>query len=392
MIARSRAEAGHSVVTAVSNPDPPDQTARNRHDVRGGGERGVVELQGVTKRYGSETVVKSVDLTIREGEFFTLLGPSGSGKTTILRMIAGLVDPDEGQISIRGESMAGKRPYERNISLVFQSLALFPHRNVFGNIAFPLQMSRTPKREIPSRVREALDIVKLPNFENRQVTELSGGQRQRVALARALVSRPALLILDEPLGALDRQLREDMQLELARLHQELDVTILNVTHDQREALMLSDRIGVMSEGNLVQVGPTRSVYYSPADVFVAGFIGEATLIDGLIEITTSGPVLRYQGLKLVIEQVETDTGSMTAVLRSESVRIALQPEALVGCDNCLRGKVEVAVFEGIGMHYEVTVPELGTTVKVAASGIETYASGADVWIGWRALDVPLVRS
>lgn len=374
-------------------PIPGEQTegpGEARYDERPGSSC-IVELKGITKRYGDETVVKGVDLTIREGEFFTLLGPSGSGKTTILRMIAGLTDPDEGTIAIRGEPMAGKRPYERDISLVFQSLALFPHRDVYGNVAFPLQMRRTPKREIAERVAEALEITKLPGFQKRRVTELSGGQRQRVALARALVSRPALLILDEPLGALDRQLREDMQLELARLHQELDVTIMNVTHDQREALMLSDRIGVMSDGDLVQVGATRSLYYTPANRFVAQFIGEATLIAGEIAAGASGPVLKHaDGQEIAVDGRGALGASASVVLRSEMVRVAASPEQHGDCENCLQGKVEIAVFEGTGMHYEISVPQLGATVKVATPDSSDFSPGDEVWIGWRALDAPLV--
>lgn len=356
------------------------------------GGRAVVELQGISKRYGDSTVVIDVDLTITEGEFFTLLGPSGSGKTTVLRMIAGLTEPSEGTIEIRGESMAGKRPYERDISLVFQSLALFPHRDVYGNIAFPLQMQRTPKREIAQRVREVLEIVKLPGLERRRINELSGGQRQRVALARALAPHPALLILDEPLGALDRRLREDMQMELARLHQQLDVTILNVTHDQREALMLSDRVGVMSEGRLAQVGPTRSLYHAPADRFVAEFIGDATLISGRTELADVGPVLRCGGLQLALGKDEPIGNEMTAVLRSEVLMIATDSKRLDDCANMLRGSVEVAVFEGGGTYYEVSVPELGTTVKVSSRGDDVAAPGDAVWIGWHVTDVPLVRS
>lgn len=354
------------------------------------GAPGIVELEGITKTYGQQTVVKGVDLSIKEGEFFTLLGPSGSGKTTILRMIAGLTEPSEGEISIRGEPMVGKRPYERDISVVFQSLALFPHRDVYGNIAFPLQMRRTPKREIAERVSEALEIVKLPGFQARRVTELSGGQRQRVALARALVSRPALLVLDEPLGALDRQLREDMQLELKRLHQELDVTILNVTHDQREALMLSDRIGVMSDGDLVQVGATRDLYHAPINRFVAAFIGEATLISGEVEAGPAGPVLKHGGLEIAIDGGRPVGERATAVLRSEMVRVAVSAQALGGCENQFTGRVEMAVFEGVGMHYEIAVPQLDAVVKVAASDDLGAAPGDDVWIGWRVLDAPLV--
>ena len=240
----------------------------------------VVSLRQVSKVYGEQTAVRSVDLDIRKGEFFTILGPSGSGKTTVLRMIAGLVAPTEGEIIVDGKNVAGVKPYDRDISMVFQSLALFPHMNVASNIGFPLRMRRTGQREIQRRVSEVLEIVRLPQIEGRLVTELSGGQRQRVALARALVYQPTLLLLDEPLGALDRRLREEMQLELARLHREIDVTIMNVTHDQREALMLSDRMAIMDNGSIQQIGSAEELYTEPANPFVATFIGDGVLLTG----------------------------------------------------------------------------------------------------------------
>jgi len=354
----------------------------------------VGSLRAVTKRYGELTAVDAVNLDIRRGEFFTILGPSGSGKTTILRIIAGLIEPTAGTVFIDGKDMAGRKPYERDISMVFQSLALFPHMDVFSNIAFPLRMRRTGRQEIARRVREALEVVRLPLIEKRAVRELSGGQRQRVALARALVYQPTLLLLDEPLGALDRRLREDMQLELVRLHQEIDVTIMNVTHDQREALMLSDRMAVMSEGRIEQVGGSEELYAAPASRFVASFIGDAVLLTGEIKQRDGATTLDVGAARVAVPEV-TAAGRATLVLRSESVHVAAREDELTGCDNRFRGSVEVAIFEGTGTYYEVRVPMLEQTLKTSVprtSQREHLQRGAEVWIGWRAADIPLVPS
>jgi putative spermidine/putrescine transport system ATP-binding protein len=352
----------------------------------------IVLLRGVTKLYVEHAAVDNVDLEIRRGEFFTILGPSGSGKTTILRMIAGLIEPTAGQIFIDDKDVVGRKPYERDISMVFQSLALFPHMDVFSNIAFPLRMRRIGREEIGRRVRQALEVVRLPQIEKRPVRELSGGQRQRVALARALVYQPKLLLLDEPLGALDRRLREDMQLELVRLHQEIDVTIMNVTHDQREALMLSDRMAVMSDGRIEQVGGSEDLYSAPRSTFVASFIGDAVLADGEVEHRPDGARLRLG--QATVKIPATTAGRATLVLRSESLHVASSERALPDCDNRFPGAVEVAIFEGTGTYYEVSVPELGQTLKASMpkkARQERLQRGADVWIGWRTDDVPLVE-
>ena len=223
-----------------------------------------VRIVGAAKRYGSVTALDDVSLEIHDGELFTLLGPSGSGKTTLLRMIAGLTDLTSGEISIGNEAVHASTPYEQaDIAMVFQSLALFPHLSVAGNIAFPLKMRRWPKSRIKVAIAEALKTVQLPGLEHRMINEFSGGQRQRITIAGSLVYKPKLLLLDEPLGALDRKLREEMQLEILRLHHELDVTIINVTHDQREALMLSDRVGVIRDGRLEPVSRPEAMYANP---------------------------------------------------------------------------------------------------------------------------------
>ena len=354
----------------------------------------VVSLRQVSKVYGEQTAVRSVDLDIRKGEFFTILGPSGSGKTTVLRMIAGLVAPTEGEIIVDGKNVAGVKPYDRDISMVFQSLALFPHMNVASNIGFPLRMRRTGQREIRRRVSEVLEIVRLPQIEGRLVTELSGGQRQRVALARALVYQPTLLLLDEPLGALDRRLREEMQLELARLHREIDVTIMNVTHDQREALMLSDRMAIMDNGSIQQIGSAEQLYTEPANPFVATFIGDGVLLTGEVSEDAGRYKLRVGDTDVDVGEAPP-AGSTSLMLRSESVRLGAEEHELRDCENRFRGVVEVAIFEGVGSYCEVRVPDLQATLKVSvprSAHAHPLEPGAQVWVGWQAAETPLVSS
>ncbi len=242
-------------------------------------DRPVVELSGVTKRFGSVTAVDGVSLAIRRGEIFSLLGPSGCGKTTTLRLIAGLDHPDQGDVRMLGETVTTRRPYERPVAMVFQNYALFPHLTVERNVAFGLEQRRLGRDDVARRVRDALALVRLDyaTFAGRRPSRLSGGERQRVALARALVLEPAVLLLDEPLGALDRALRKEMQAELRALNRQLGVTFVFVTHDQEEALVLSDRLAVMDRARLVQVGTPAEIYEAPRTAFVAGFIGECNV-------------------------------------------------------------------------------------------------------------------
>ncbi|MDN5882391.1 MAG: ATP-binding cassette domain-containing protein, partial [Nitrosospira sp.] len=242
----------------------------------------LLEIRNVTRRFGSYTAVDNVSISIETGEFFTLLGPSGCGKTTLLRMIAGFDLPDSGQILLDGVDMAGTPAEKRPVHTVFQTYALFPHMTVADNIAFPLRMLRKPPQEIRSRVGEALDNVRLSNFGNRFPHELSGGQKQRVAFARGLVNRPQLLLLDEPLGALDAKLREEMQIELINLQKDVGVTFVFVTHAQNEALALSHRIAVMNQGNVEQIGEPSRIYGFPENRFVADFIGKISMMDAQV--------------------------------------------------------------------------------------------------------------
>jgi putative spermidine/putrescine transport system ATP-binding protein len=238
-----------------------------------------IRLRGLVKRYGDQIAVDGVDLDVHRGEFFTLLGPSGSGKTTTLRMIAGFERPDAGTVELAGEEVSGRPPFERDVNTVFQDYALFPHLSVADNIAYGLRVKKVPKPERRTRVQEALEMVRLPGLGGRKPSQLSGGQRQRVALARAIVNRPRVLLLDEPLGALDLKLRQEMQVELKRIQQEVEITFVYVTHDQEEALTMSDRLAVFNDGRIEQVGDPAEVYEHPANEFIAGFVGVSNVLE-----------------------------------------------------------------------------------------------------------------
>ena len=283
-------------------------------------QAGAVELSGVTKRFGDAVAVDRLDLLIEPGEFIALLGPSGCGKTTTLRMIAGFEQPDEGEIRISGESVTGVPPHKRHVNTVFQNYSLFPHMNVAENVSYGLQQQRTPKSEIRERVAEALDMVQMRSYADRRPAQMSGGQQQRVALARALVNRPAVLLLDEPLGALDRQLREEMQIELKLLQSRLGTTFVFVTHDQHEALSMGDRIAIMRGGRIEQLDTADRVYARPVSAFVAGFVGQQNFLtgtaraDGVIE---AGPMR----LRSARPGQEVPAGPARAAVRPEYVEL-----------------------------------------------------------------------
>lgn len=238
----------------------------------------ILQLKGVRKAFGDTQVLKGIDLNIAKGEFITLLGASGCGKTTTLRIIAGLETPDKGQVFLDGQDITGLEPNKRSVNTVFQSYALFPHMNVAENIGYGLKLKKVPKNLIAQKVKEMLELVQLPGYEKRMPEQLSGGQRQRVAIARALVNEPKVLLLDEPLGALDLKLRRQMQLELKRLQKQLQITFIYITHDQEEAINMSDRIAVMNHGVLEQVGTPNEIYYQPRTSYVAGFVGNANIL------------------------------------------------------------------------------------------------------------------
>ncbi len=333
-------------------------------------------LTAVTKRFGEVVAVDSVDLEIRDGEFFSLLGPSGCGKTTTLRMIAGLEVPTEGSVSIFGEEMGLLPPNRRPVNTVFQNYALFPHMSVAENVAFGLKMKRVAAGEIGERVAGAIDLVQLTGMDDRRPSQLSGGQQQRVALARALVNRPKVLLLDEPLGALDLKLRQAMQLELKDLQERVGITFIYVTHDQEEALTMSDRIGVMNEGRLLQIGGPEHIYEQPANRFVAEFIGETNFIDGVV--SAEGEVALADG-SVVRAHTRSGVGSkVTLTLRPE--KIHLHPDgAPIEEPNRLRGVVKRRMYYGDSLYYEI---DLGVAVIDArqenAPGVQRFEAGERV--------------
>jgi spermidine/putrescine transport system ATP-binding protein len=336
----------------IESTDPtrdPDMTGRQN----------AVSLHGVTKKFGEDvTAVDDVDLEIRDGEFFSLLGPSGCGKTTTLRMIAGLEFPTDGSIRIFDEEMGLKPPNKRPVNTVFQSYALFPHMNVEDNIGFGLRMQKLAKAEVSRKVGEAIDLVRMEGMGKRKPKQLSGGQQQRVALARALVNRPKVLLLDEPLGALDLKLRQTMQLELKDIQNEVGITFVYVTHDQEEALTMSDRIAVMDEGELIQVGTSEEIYETPANLFVAAFVGEMSFLDG--EITEPGAV-RLNGGQIVQAITDGEPGtSVTLTLRPERVQLYRNREECPVGRNAIDGTVARRIFQGDSLFYEVEVGPSGS--------------------------------
>lgn len=305
----------------------------------------IIELKHISRKFEDGFVaVDDFNLEIKRGEFVTFLGPSGCGKTTTLRMIAGFDHPTDGQILLNGKSIKELPPNKRPINTVFQRYALFPHMNIFDNIAFGLRQKKTPKDQIVKKVKKVLELVDLEGFENRKVSTLSGGQQQRVAIARAVVNEPQILLLDEPLGALDLKMRKEMQIELKQMHKELGITFIYVTHDQEEALTMSDKIVVMSEGKIQQIGTPEDIYNEPKNAFVADFIGESNLFNGIM---TGKLKARFCGGEFdCVDDVEEGT-HITAVVRPEDVLIT-RPE-----DGTIRGVVSSVIFKG--MHYEITV-------------------------------------
>jgi spermidine/putrescine transport system ATP-binding protein len=308
--------------------------------------RGEIELTRLTKEFAEVTAVAGIDLQIPAGEFFSLLGPSGCGKTTTLRMIAGFEQPTSGQILLDGTDVAYTPPHQRNVNTVFQNYALFPHLNVYDNIAFGLRRAKRPKAEIRERVGKALELVQLPGYEKRKSSQLSGGQQQRVALARALVLNPAVLLLDEPLGALDAKLRKALQIELKALQQEVGITFLYVTHDQEEALTMSDRLAVMNAGHVEQVGAPQDVYEDPETLFVADFLGVSNLMEArVVSATPSACKVAVDGYELETRGTEQEvTGAAKIVIRPE--RIELEEHGAPSGQNRLPGMVERIVYVG----------------------------------------------
>ena len=305
----------------------------------------IIELKNITKSFDGEVVLDHINLDIYDNEFLTLLGPSGCGKTTTLRLIGGFTTPDEGDIIFMGENINELPPYKRNVNTVFQRYALFPHLNVFENVAFPLREKKVPRDEIDQRVNEMLSMVALTGFEHRSITSLSGGQQQRVAIARALISRPKVLLLDEPLAALDLKLRKDMQQELKKIQKAMGITFVFVTHDQEEALSMSDTVVVMSEGRIQQIGTPIDIYNEPQNAFVADFIGESNILDGVMladyKVNFSGHT--FDCVDAGFEKRE----NVDVVIRPEDVDIVSEEKGM------LKGVVTSVTF--LGVHYEIIV-------------------------------------
>jgi spermidine/putrescine ABC transporter ATP-binding subunit len=347
-----------------------------------------IELVHLRKAFGATIAIKDLSLTVAAGEFFTLLGSSGSGKTTTLMMIAGFVAPDGGEIRIGGRSIMNLPPERRDVGVVFQSYALFPNMSVAQNVAFPLRMRNVGRATRAQKVEKMLDLVNLGQLADRQIRGLSGGEQQRVALARALVFEPPLLLMDEPLGALDRKLREQLQGEIKRIQSKLGVTVIYVTHDQEEALVLSDRIAVMAEGEIRQMGQIAEMYERPGSLFVAQFLGESNVFDGRIDGASEGN-LRIElaggaGRILVPSSAPTSSGRVKIMVRPESLALMTAPAPGL---NSLSGSVATIEFLGASIRYSVdtAVGQISVRVPRTADGPRA-ANGDCVAIVWRPAD------
>jgi putative spermidine/putrescine transport system ATP-binding protein len=345
-----------------------------------------LEVRRLSKTFGGSRVVDDVSFAVAGGSFLTLLGPSGSGKTTTLRMIAGFEEPTEGDIVIAGTSIVDRPPYRRNIGVVFQQYALFPHLTVFQNVAYPLQMRHTPKADIAARVRRALGLVRLDALADRYPRQLSGGQQQRVALARAIVFEPPVLLMDEPLGALDKRLREDMQVELRHLQRALGITTVSVTHDQVEALVMSDVIAVLDGGRLQQLGPPLEVYRRPANQFVADFIGESNLLSGTLEMAGAQALFTTaKGLRVRLAGAAATPGAGHLVVRPEYVRLGA---AAAACANHYAAEVLELLYVGDLVKYRLRLDQRDELIAktLAPSVDQPWKTGQQVTVGWDPAD------
>ncbi|SMC84515.1 ABC transporter ATP-binding protein [Rhizobium sp. RU36D] len=351
-----------------------------------------IRFENVTKRFGDFVAVSNLTLDIYEREFFSLLGPSGCGKTTLMRMLAGFEDPTEGRILLQGKDISGVPPYKRPTNMMFQSYALFPHMSVEKNIAFGLEQDKLPKGEIDARVQEMLKLVKLEQFAKRKPNQLSGGQRQRVALARSLAKKPKVLLLDEPLGALDRKLREETQFELMDIQTKLGLTFLIVTHDQEEAMTVSDRIAVMDKGVIVQVATPAEIYEAPNSRYVADFIGDINIVEGQFEGEVAGghqgiALVSCDGFKVAVDQdCQVPAGSNVAfAIRPEKVRISTEPPADTSA-NALHGEVWDIGYLGDFSVFIVKLDD-GRMFRAAQANISRLVDrpitfGDMVWLSW----------
>ena len=346
-----------------------------------------IALESVGKRFGQSAAVRDVTLSILEGEFFSLLGPSGCGKTTTLRMIAGFETPDEGRILLQGHDGTSVAANRRPVNMVFQQYALFPHMSIYDNVAFGLRVKRVPRRDHDDRVREMLRVVELEGLESRRPRQLSGGQQQRVALARALVNRPAALLLDEPLGALDVKLRKQMQFELKRIQHELGTTFVYVTHDQDEALAMSDRIAVMNGGRVEQIGAPREIYEHPTTPFVADFIGSLNALEFTVHELVGGfAVMRLSDRERIVVPVEAGThvgASFRIAVRPERIQIAPAGSDAAEAGSSLEGTIAEIVYLGMYTQFHVETP-VGRVVshRLAEESLTPLEPRSRVWLSW----------
>ena len=363
-------------------------------------KRGFVAVREVTKLFGRVRALQSVDIEVDEGEFFALLGPSGCGKTTLLRILAGFESPTQGEVFIDGQAMSAVPANRRPVNMVFQNYAIFPHLNVRQNLAYGLRRQKLPRAELDAVIERALALIKLEGFGERRSDQLSGGQRQRVALARALVKQPKVLLLDEPLGALDKRLREQMQVELRALQQEVGITFVFVTHDQEEALSMSDRIAVMSEGRVLQVDTPERLYERPVSREVADFIGTMNFVEGEVEGVERGTLIVDAG---PLGRVSAAAGERPVPSRGARVLIAIRPEKIAVSRekpaspfNLVRGRVYAASYLGDRSHLRVEVPGLGVPVSVASQNVLPLLHGAHaaesdtLWLSWSPAAVVLL--
>ena len=378
----------------LANPTRAKGTAAANPPAAIGALGARVRFDRIEKRYGPVTAVDEVTLDVAPGEFVTLLGPSGSGKTTTLMMLAGFEVPTAGEIYVDDEPIAAVPPYRRNIGMVFQNYALFPHMTVGENIAFPLQMRKMSRAEIVAQTSQVLELVGLPGYEGRYPRQLSGGQQQRVAVARALVFNPRVLLMDEPLGALDKQLRERLQLEIKELHEQLGVTIIYVTHDQQEALVMSDRIAVMNDGRIEQCGLPTELYDEPMTRFVAAFIGESNFIDGVVD--------HLEGECACVEAPgigELRAPCRPGIAAGTPAALTVRPEKLVAATdgvpadmNVVAGEVEDVIFVGEMRRYVVALPGGQRLVLKAQnrSGVQAFGRGDPIRVAWNVDDGRIV--
>jgi ABC-type Fe3+/spermidine/putrescine transport system ATPase subunit len=351
---------------------------------------GQLSIEGVTHRYGRSAALRNVSLEVGAGEFVTLLGPSGCGKTTLLRIVAGFVRPSEGRVLLDGRDVTRQPPNRRAVNMVFQRPMMFPHLDVFENVAFGLRVAGLDKQAIGERVAEALRLVRLEGFERRRSTELSGGQMQRISLARALVNRPRILLLDEPLSALDLKIRLEMEAELRRVHRETGATFLYVTHDQGEALALSDRVVVFNHGHVEQVGAPAEIYDRPASTFAAQFVGDANVLPVDIErVDGSTAWVTLNGRGFAVAAPGAAPGAGWLVVRAEAVRVA---RSAAESADAVSGEISDVAFRGSSYSLHISVPGVETLIRaeVPADAATGYAVGEPVMVGWDAVSVSLL--